>query len=392
MKIAMTQLTLWPAVGGGEIYVYKLGQSLAESGHDVWIFTTDLRGLPRMGRLDYKDPERKNLHIIRNKGHIVGNYYAYDYRVFFQLIKQNFDLIHAHGFGYFHSEVAGLVSKIKKTPLVYSPHGFFYETKEDVNRFFGKVYLNISQKTVLRQARKIIVDSQYEGRIFSNFTDAKKIVVIPQDPTDRSMVTDESGEISLSEEFGAKDTFFFSIGRIAESKGFQFIIQALVHLDRLTNTKNYVVIAGQDHGYLLKLKKLASMLDVNEQVIFPGKISENVKRAAMSKSIAVIIPSRETYGIVATEALSVGGLVIGAKDSALEDRVIDGLNGFIVETSSPVELANAMKRAINTSSERKKEGKETSMNIIREKFIINVTAKKISNLYDDVVASRGSNV
>jgi glycosyltransferase involved in cell wall biosynthesis len=60
----------------------------------------------------------------------------------------------------------------------------------------------------------------------------------------------------------------------------------------------------------------------------------------------VLPSSREGYGLVVVEASSCGtpSIVVAGEDNAATELVEDGVNGFVVQDSSPDQLADAIVR------------------------------------------------
>ena len=128
MKIAFACPASLPATqfGGIMFLCIDLARELSKIGHDVSIYTTDLdfannpktfnRDLPRQEIIDK---------FTINRSHVWFSFglFFVNPGMYFQLMKDNPNIIHAIGVRSFQSYIAALVSQKKKIPLVISDQG-----------------------------------------------------------------------------------------------------------------------------------------------------------------------------------------------------------------------------------------------------------------------------
>lgn len=73
-------------------------------------------------------------------------------------------------------------------------------------------------------------------------------------------------------------------------------------------------------------------------------------------AVAVLIPSRaDNYPNACLEAQALGKIVIGTRDSSLDEMVGDGITGFLAENGSSQSLREAIERVLNMSEEQRLE-------------------------------------
>lgn len=97
-----------------------------------------------------------------------------------------------------------------------------------------------------------------------------------------------------------------SIGRLAENKGFEYLIRAAAMLG-----DEYVVAIGGEGALHGDLKGLIKRLNLQNKVFLLGKIERENLAAIYLNSFIFVLPSiQESYGIVLLEAMSVGKPVI----------------------------------------------------------------------------------
>ena len=103
----------------------------------------------------------------------------------------------------------------------------------------------------------------------------------------------------------------------------------------------------------------------------------------MRKCSFLVVPSRsEGFGMVAVEGMACSKPVIATKVGGLEEIVIDGYNGLLVEKNNPNDLKEKILELINNEELRKtlgKNGKEFS-----KKFSWIKCAESFKNIYEDL--------
>jgi glycogen(starch) synthase len=132
------------------------------------------------------------------------------------------------------------------------------------------------------------------------------------------------------------------LGRLVQDKGFDLALRAfaLVH-PRFPGVR--LVIAGQGPERAA-LEGLAANLGIGAAVDFPGLISPSAVPALLNTASAVLVPSNwfEPFGLVALQAAQMGRPVVASRVGGLQDLVLDGQTGLLVEQGSVEALAAAI--------------------------------------------------
>lgn len=132
---------------------------------------------------------------------------------------------------------------------------------------------------------------------------------------------------------GLPDRFLLFAGRLVEAKGVPELVEALRLLGPAAPT---VVVAGEG--------PLAGELATCPGVRTAGFLQRDELIELLALADAALVPSRsEPWGVVVNEALACGCPVI-ASDAvgAVEDLVVDEVNGRVVPARDPAALAEAM--------------------------------------------------
>jgi glycosyltransferase involved in cell wall biosynthesis len=129
------------------------------------------------------------------------------------------------------------------------------------------------------------------------------------------------------------------VGRLSEEKGIPILLEAWQKLQRPIALK----IAGD--GPLAGLVREAAERESSIEWI--GQLDPEAVFRFMSNATVLLVPSiwDEPFGMVAVEAMSCGLPVVASRLGALQELVIDGLNGRLVEARDSEALARAVEEA-----------------------------------------------
>jgi len=326
-----------PAVGGAEECVYQLSRRLREKGHDVVVYTSDLLKMsPHYVHAEKQYDQFFGVDVRRFQAtRMVGNYPAV-LGAIPKLLVQRMDIVHAHVFGAFITDAAALISGVRKTPFVFSPHGFLGALSEHPLRH---AYMLLSRLNTLRIARKIICNSRADAQYYRMLTDPKKIEIIPNGVDLDWIAFGEKR--TFSDQRLLKGPVIASVGRVTKSKGFQYLIQALpIVSQQFPEAK--VVIAGEDFGFLGDLRQLAHDAGVEKSVIFARLSREEIKGLYMDCDIVAIPSIYEGFPLVALEAMACGKPLVASDVGGLRDIIVPNMNGLLVPPADPEKLAGAI--------------------------------------------------
>jgi phosphatidylinositol alpha-1,6-mannosyltransferase len=154
-----------------------------------------------------------------------------------------------------------------------------------------------------------------------------------------------------------------SVGRLVQRKGFDRVIEALPEILREFGPVSYWIIgAGPD---LARLEKLANDLGVAGHVRFLGYVPDEELPRYYHTAHIFLMPSRhlmderdaEGFGIVYLEAACCGLPVIGGRSGGVEDAVIDGRTGLLVDPESSQALTLAVLKLLRDSALREALGR-----------------------------------
>lgn len=218
-----------------------------------------------------------------------------------------------------------------------------------------KHYTNSSiTKTMLEEfdvVDYLLVPSQFVRRTFvEHGYDEGKIIVLPYGA---DLGSDASPRSANDEHQNKKVIKVLCVGQIGLRKGQYYLLNAIKLLNQsCDNTKFQLTLVGRcDPAYMKCLTRLS---DDFEYI-------KHIENSAMIKFMAgfdiFVLPSLEDgFGVVVTEALSVGLPVITTTNAGAADIIEDGHNGVVISAGNATAIKHAIERVIDEkiTGEKKK--------------------------------------
>ncbi|MDB3956823.1 glycosyltransferase, partial [Candidatus Nitrosopelagicus sp.] len=187
MKIALVCPASLPATQFGGILFLSIhiAKYLSNIGHEITIYTTNLDFANNASTFNKKLPTQEKIenYLIKRTNVWFSTFLFFvNPGMYKQMMNDDFDIIHAIGVRSFQAFIATLVSKRKKIPLVISDQGGL-TTHPDLKKssLIKRILIQIQSpliKFVINNSTKIIVANEYEKKIFLNFCDESKIVIV----------------------------------------------------------------------------------------------------------------------------------------------------------------------------------------------------------------------
>ncbi len=325
MKVALCTEILYPLYGV-ERRVYELGRRLPHYGIDVDIYTSTDRhrfkklNIIKVSRTTITNPPKRNYAFCM----------AYMFNLFRQLIKRDYDLVHAEG--HLSLVPCSAAAMIRKRPSVATVHDLYLaewrKMYKSVASFGGVPFEVLSCRMPFD--RILTVNSSIKDKMTGILKIDKRKIQILHSGIDTKYVDSVRGK--------KNDGSIVYIGRLAPQKNIGTLIRAYASLPISLRRSHELKIIGEGSERPV-LERLAKSLgtDVN----FIGKIEkhENVLKELKAASIFVLPSNRESFGITILEAMLSGVPVISTATEGPRDHIKNGETGFLVKIGDHEELA-----------------------------------------------------
>lgn len=355
MKIALVCPASLPATQFGGILFLCVhnARELANIGHDVTIYTTDLDFANNPKTFNKKLPRLETYDQFKiNRSHVWFSFYLFYVNpgMYHQILKDRPDIIHTVGIRSFQSFIAALAAKKANIPLVVSDQsGFMVHPDLKKGRLAKKILYKLQSpiiKFIIKQSTRIILANEYEKEIFAKFHVDSKIVIVRN-----GINLDELKSINsnFKEKYSIKDRFILFVGRFNMVKGIDILLNALALIkDRpeIVNTK--LVIMGVDFGFEAEMLKIIDKLKIQDKIIIIKNPPREDIIAAYQACEFLVLPSRwELSPLTPLEGFAFKKAVISTKTSGVLYTIKDGEHGILVEAENHYQLSQAILKLLN---------------------------------------------
>ncbi|MDR0955705.1 MAG: glycosyltransferase family 4 protein [Candidatus Nomurabacteria bacterium] len=324
MKIGLVLDDGLDAPDGVQQYVLAIGAELSRRGFDVHYLAgqTARRDLPNLHSLS------KNIQVKFNQNKMRMPLPARRSALKNLLAKEKFDVLHIQM--PYSPFLAGRIIKLapRGTRIVGTWH---IAPASRIVSFGGRILRILNRRTLKKFNQTVAVSSvaaDFAEKIFKT----RPSDVIPN-PVDLKRFQ------IAAREFQTKPGQILFLGRLVERKNPELLLDAAEFAlkNNLWPPNARIVIAG-DGSLRSRLEQRARNLHL--PVKFLGFISESDKPRILAESQVAVFPSSggESFGIVLTEAMAAGALVLGGDNPGYRST-LSGRDESLFDPHNPAELA-----------------------------------------------------
>lgn len=392
MRIGIFTDTYPPYINGVSTSISMLESALRKKGHDVYIITVNPEDLS----YNFENNDR----IIRIPGIPIG---IYDYRLSgiypiraVNKIKEwNLDVIHSHtefGVGTF----ARIIAKQLDIPLVhtyhtmyedyvhYITHGYFDTPSKKIVEYLTKFYCD-------KTATELIVPTEKTYRLFKEkYQYDRNVHIIPTGIEVEKFYKEKLNmkkieSIKKDLNINSNDIIILSVGRIAEEKSIDFLIEN--HKEIIKEKKNCKLLIVGDGPDFEKYVNLTTELSLQNNVIFTGKIPwKEIKNYYGMADIFVTASHTETQGLTVIEAMASSTPVVALNDESFQKVVTPELNGYLFDTNK--EYVDYVLKLVKDKNKRLKFSNQARINA--EAYSSKYYADRVLDVYYQAIGGRPS--
>ncbi len=333
MNIAIVNRVFWKD-GAIPLTLRNLVDNLSKKGIETTMFASDVSENNTTPKVNFVKVFRGKIDFFDISGLIFAFF------LLFKLIsihrKKKIDLIEIHDSTAFYG--AWLFSKIFKIPNIIFMHACIYEKgKEKTYRKTTRLIYKINTKFYLRYADRITCVSErlinwakYLG------ADKNKLKLIDE-PIDTKIFNNSSPKKK-------QKRMILFVGRLSPEKGLRYLLLAMPKIiEYFPDAKLVIIGEGREKDNLLRL---AETLNIENCVSFEGEIPNCELPKLYSRATVVVIPSLSEGGgpKVLLESLGCGAPVIGTGTGRMNEIIVDGYNGFLIEPKNRCQIEESIKK------------------------------------------------
>jgi len=262
---------------------------------------------------------------------------------------EEYDVIHLQSFGHLLIDYVNLVAKNPKKILTI--HAFPKYVEKDGRASFPLkllygVYYRTLGKNTLKSAKTIATVSKFTAiECAERGIPENKIVVIENGIDLEKYKHVNYDELEQKFHLQKEDILILSISRVTWYKGYEYALKAIYKVVKATNKPIKYMIVGslEDQHYYRNFRKQVEKLDLKNNVMFTGFISENMKLQALTRADIFLAPSlHEGFGLVVLEAMALGKPVIASNCEGFQCILEHMKTGKLVKPANSGEIADAI--------------------------------------------------
>ncbi len=324
MKILQTPARIF-ATGGVESYVRNLSKELIGMGHDVEVICADGPG-------ENEVDQRIHTKTLKSRGKMANT--SITPYLPLALHREDFDIIHTHLPTPWSADWSGLISRLKKRPLVLTYHNDI--VGEGWAGQIAWIYNKTALKLLMKSAGGIIVTrNRYVSPYLKEY--AGKVFFIPLG------IDVEAFRPRAAPPKG--DIFFLSVlDEFHRYKGLEVLFAALkIMKQELPDVR--LVVGGR--GCMLDhYRRMADSLGIGDNVSFAGFIPSEKLIEYYNGCRLFALPStdprREGFGIVPLEAMACERPVVVTEIMGMAGDINECGAGMVVRCNDKEALASSM--------------------------------------------------
>lgn len=247
----------------------------------------------------------------------------------------------------------------------------------------------------LRAAQCVIANSRFTAQLLARCGVAEVRIRVVHPGCDAMAFRPLAGAQRLRDQLFPRANVtwaLLTVANLVERKGHDMVIKALARLAASLPGLGYVIVGAGPHQ--ASLENLAAQSGITDRVAFAGLVPDERLPEYYAACDAFIMPSRmrpehddvEGFGIVFIEASACSRPIIAGRSGGIEDAVVDGVTGLLVQPEDVEEVAGAIARLASNPELARKFGQQGRARVLRE-FTWDQVGTKILGIMDQVMAA-----
>lgn len=390
MKIAHIHWGFPPIIGGVETHLIFLMPEQVKMGHEVSLLTCSGEG--------YKPQHNfKGCRIFRSQFMDLNWLFKSGFQEVDERVPDVFeefldetkpDIIHAHNMHYFcrfHTRTMEDLAIKRKIPLVLTAH----------NVWTDKLFLDLTLK--ISWDRIISISHYIERELVGVGFPKEKIDTIHHGMDDKIFSPGKADPAILKKypALRGKKNIVFHPARMGMAKGCDITIQAFKMVKEeikdafllMSGSGNIIDWGGHQNKDIAYFMSLIKQLGLEDSV-YTNTFSIDYEMPNLYRLADVIVyPSavEEPFGLAMLEAMATAKPIIVSTGGGMPEIVHDNVNGYVVQRRNAIALAEKIILLLKDKKLNQRLG-ETGRKLIKEKYTKQIYAKKVVDVYKDVIS------
>lgn len=304
--------------------------------------------------------------------------YEYSRNIVQYLKDKEYDIYHTNGLWMYCNHITCSVARRKHKPYIITPHGMLYP--DALHRSYWKKWplIQLCFRKDIDRANCLHVTCKAEMKHVRDFGYKGAIAIIPN-PANLPNYLDEVVATKSSFLEGGLPRKFGFLGRLHPIKKVENLFYGVAQL--LDSQDCELVIMGKgDNAYEQFLHSEIARLGL-KNIKFCGFVSGREKYEQLAQLSCLFVPSDfENFGMIVTEALSVGTPVMASLGTPWEELNTVGCGWWIAR--SPENIADVMQQVIDMPTSQLLEMGEKGRRLVQQKYTASQVARQMQQLYE----------
>ncbi len=346
-----------PDTGGQVVFVLELAKRFARLGYKVDVMTRQFEDQPAEDRLNdnlriLRIPFGGKAFIRKEDMHDWYGDFVTNALAAIRARKLQYDVINSH---YWDAGVSGQkIAEELQVPHIHRPHSLGSWKRRDMagvpkDEMAGYRFDERIQKefVLYRSCDHLIATTEQQVELIAADYDLPRehVTMIPPGIDENRFTPATPDRVDAARErLGLGPADVYVVGRAAENKGYDLIIQALPALRTLQPEARLVLAAGANSEADLELlgqwRALAADIGVADAIEWRGYVPDNDLADHYRAPGVFALPSRyEPFGMTAVEAMACGTPTVVTVHGGLHELVEFGRHALVADPKRPEEFA-----------------------------------------------------
>ncbi len=329
-----------PGPGGIGKHAYDMAIALSNTKKRVYVLTP--QDYAKKIEIEKFNKSQKGISIIQIQRIGIFKIFKRINKVIKELKKNNSEIIILTG----KSSIL-LSSIIKVLHPKTKLYGIIHGSEVKAKNLFDNILFNFS----LSILNRVICVSRFTKNLIKNNS---RIEIVPNG----ILIEELKSNMNANDEELKWQGYpkLLTVGRISKRKGQHNVVIALNEIKkRYKNTKYFMCGIDNEKETLIKIANEENVLNSCHIIGLVKKRSELIKSFKTCDIFIMLSENQndgdvEGFGIAILEANYFGKPAIGSKGCGIEDAIIDGYNGILVDPKNKIEISNAVNKIINNYS------------------------------------------
>ena len=301
------------------------------------------------------------------------------------LKSHDYDLYHTNGLWMYCNHITCSIARRRNKPYIITPHGMLYPNA--LQRSYWKKWplIQLCFRKDIKLASCIHVTCKPEMEYVRQFGYHGAIAIIPN-PTNLPDYLKDVAILKQTFLESNKQIKFGFLGRLHPIKKVENLLYGMSHLSSPNNCE-LIIMGKGDEVYEQFLRNETKRLGLENQVKFYGFINGRDKYEQLAQLSCLFVPSDfENFGMIVTEALSVGTPVMASLGTPWEELNTKKCGWWI--DRSPEKIAQVMQQVQKMSIPELLSMGDRGKRLVQEKYTAPMVARKMQELYKWLLGKR----